>query len=72
MFSHVDEDVDACSYWEEFRGLQSEVTDGLTSDGILMVVQGEDDLCGVLEVLYWDVDREEMVPDEEHEFQEGA
>ena len=37
-----------------------------------MVVQGEDDLCGVLEVLYWDVDGEEMVPDEEHEFQEGT
>ena len=36
-----------------------------------MVFQGEDNLCGVLKVLDRGVGREEMVPDEEHEFQEG-
>ena len=45
--------------------------DGLTSDGILLVVQSKDDLCGVLGVLDWGVGGEEMVPDEEHKFQEG-
>ena len=36
-----------------------------------MVVQGEDDLCGVLEVLDRGIDREDMAPNEEHKFQEG-
>ena len=41
-------------------------------DGILLVVQGEENLCDMLKVLDWGVSREEMSPDEEHEFQEGA
>ena len=45
--------------------------DGITSNGILLVVQGEDDLCGMLEMLNQGVGGEAMVPDEEHQVQEG-
>ena len=45
---------------------------GLTSDGIFLVVQGEDDLCGMLKVLDWGVRGDEMIPDEEHKIQEGT
>ena len=38
MFLHVEEDVDASSYWAGCWGLQSEVRDGITSGGILLVV----------------------------------
>ena len=44
---------------------------GLTLHGILMVVHSEENLCGVLEVLNQGVGWEELVPDEEHELQEG-
>ena len=44
--------------------------DGLASDGILLV-QGEDNLCGMLNVLDQGVGGDEVVPDEEHKFQEG-
>ena len=40
--------------------------DGLTSVGILLVVQVEDDLCGMLKVLGRGVAKEEVVPNEEH------
>ena len=38
--------------------------DGLTSDSILLVVQGEYDLCGMLKVIDWGTGGDEMVPDE--------
>ena len=46
--------------------------DGLNLDGILMVVQGEDDLFGVLEVLDRGVGGEEMVPNKEQKPQDGT
>ena len=52
MFSQAEEDVDACSDWAGCRGLRSETRDGLTSDGVLLVFQGEDDMGDVLERLY--------------------
>ena len=45
--------------------------DVLASDGILMVVQGKDNLCGMMKVLDWGVGRDDIVPDKEHELQEG-
>ena len=45
--------------------------DGLTFDGILLAVQGEDDLYGMLKFLYRGVCGEEIAPDEEQKFQEG-
>ena len=46
--------------------------DGLTSDGILLVFQGEYDLCGILKVLDQGAGGDEMVPDKEHKFQERS
>ena len=71
-FSQAEEAVDTRSNWTGCRELRSEVRDHLTSDGILLVVQGEDDLCGMLKVLGWGVGGDEMAPDEEHKIQEGA
>ena len=45
--------------------------DSLTSYGILLVVQGEDDLGGMLKVIDRGVSRDDMVPNKEHKFQEG-
>ena len=39
-------------------------------DGILLTVQGEDDLCDMLKMLDWGVCGEGIVPDEEHKYQE--
>ena len=44
----------------------------LTSDDILLVVQGEYNLCGVLKVIDWGVCGEEIVPEEEQKLQEGS
>ena len=46
--------------------------DGLTPDGILLVVQGEDDLGDVLETTDWGILGEEGVPGEEEEVHEGT
>ena len=48
MLFLAEEDVDASSNWLGGRALLSEVRDGLTSDGILLVVQSEDNLGDVL------------------------
>ena len=69
VFSQGEKDVDARLNWAGFWGLWSEVRYGLTSDGILLVVQGEDDLCGMLKVPGQGVDKEEVVPNEEHELE---
>ena len=44
---------------------------GITSDGILLVFQGEEDLFGMLEMINWGVGVEEIIPHEEHNVQEG-
>ena len=49
ILSLVEEDVDTRSNWAGGRTLQSEVRYGLTPDGILLVIQGEDDLGDMLE-----------------------
>ena len=55
MLSLAEEDVDPRSNWAGRRALRSEVRDGLTPDGILLVVQGEDDLGDVLKPLDWGI-----------------
>ena len=71
MFSHAEEYFDACSEWAGYQGIRSKVRDGLTLDGILLVVQGEDDLRGLLEIINQGVGWEGLVPDKEQKFQEG-
>ena len=65
MFSQAEEDVDARSNWAGCRALRSEVRDVLASDGVLLVVQGKDNMCEVLEPLVRGVRGKEGVTDEE-------
>ena len=55
VFLQVEEDIKSRSNWAGCWGLRSEVRDGLTLDGILLVVQGEGDLGGMLKLLVWGV-----------------
>ena len=71
LFSQSEEDVDTCSDREGGWGVHSEVRDGLPSDGVLLVVQGEGDLGGVLESLDQGIERDDISSGEEHEFQQG-
>ena len=72
ILSLAEEDVDPHSNWAGGRSLQSEVRDGLTSDGILLVVKGENNLRNVLEPPNWGILGEEGVPGEEDEVHEGT
>ena len=55
MFLQAEEDADARLNWAGCRRLRSEMRDGLTLDGILLVVQGEDNMGDVLELHNWGV-----------------
>ena len=66
------EDVDACSNWAGGQALRSKVRDGLTWDGILLVVHGEDDLGDVLEPPDWGIGGYESVPGKEDKVHEGT
>ena len=46
--------------------------DGLTADGILLIVEGGDNLSCPVEILGGSVSGEEKVPDKEHEVHEGS
>ena len=72
MLSLAEEDIDPCSNWAGGWALQSEVRDGLTLDGIRLVVQGEDDLGDVLGPPDWGILGEEGVPGKEDEVYEGT
>ena len=71
MFVLAEEDVDVRSNWAGGRALQSEVRDGLTLDGVLLVFQGEDDMGDMLEPTNWGIGEEEGVPDEGDKVHEG-
>ena len=71
MLLHAEEDINTRSDWAGQQGLWSEVRYGLTLDGVPLVIQGEENLGGVLEVLNRGTRWEELVPDKENEFQEG-
>ena len=64
-------DVDARLDWAGCGELRPEVGDGLTADGILLIVYGDDHLCGMAEMLGRGIPGEDKVPDEEHEVCEG-
>ena len=67
MFSQAEEIFDSRSNWAGCRALQFEVRDGLTSNVVLLVFQGEDDLGDVLEPLDRGIGGEEGVADDEDE-----
>ena len=56
MFVHAKEDVDSQTNHAGCCKLRSEVRDGFPLGYVFLVVQGKDDLGGVLEVLNWKSD----------------
>ena len=57
--------------WEGCGGLRTEMEDSLATDGIIMIVKGDENLSSLAEMLGGSVPREEEVPDKEHEVHEG-
>ena len=72
LVAEAEEDVDACFDRAGCGGLGAEVRDGLTADGILLIVEGEDNLSYTAEMLGRSVPWEEEVPDKEHELYKGS
>ena len=71
LIAQAEEDIDARLEWTGYVGLRTEVGDGFTADGIILIVEGEDNLSGPAEMLGRSVPGEEEVPDEEHDIHEG-
>ena len=71
LVAEAEEDINARLDWTGCGGLGAEVGDGLTADGILLIVEGEDNLSGPAEMLSRSVPGEEEVPDREHDIHEG-
>ena len=51
LVAQAEEDVDVCLDWEGCGGLRTEVVDGLAADGILLNVEGDENLGGLSEIL---------------------
>ena len=66
LIAQAEEDADAHLDWEGCGGLRTEAGDGLAADGILLIVEGDDNLGGLAEILSGSVPGEEEVPDKEH------
>ena len=62
----AEEDVVARLDWADCGGLRTEMGVGLAADGILLIVEGDENLGGLAEMLGGSVPGEEEVPDEEH------
>ena len=71
MLSLAEEDFDDRSNWAGGQALLFEVRDGLTLDGILMVVQGEDDMGDMLKPPDWGILGEEDIPAKKTNFMRG-
>ena len=71
LIAQMEEDVDARLDWAGCGRLRTEVGDSPAADGILLIVEGDDNLSGLAEMLGGSVPGEEGVPDEEHEVYEG-
>ena len=72
MLFLAEEDVYARSSWAGGRALPSEVRDGLTLNGILLVFQGEYDMSDMLEPPGWGIGGGKGVTGKEDEFHEGT
>ena len=70
IFAHAEEDVDTHSNQGGYYRLRLEVRDEFPSDCIFLVVQGKDDLGGVMGMFYWGVTWEELIHNKEDEVQE--
>ena len=69
--AQLEEDSDSRLEWEGCGRLRTEVGNGLTMDGILLIVKGDDNLGGLAEMIGGGVPGEDKFPDEEHEVHEG-
>ena len=72
MFAHIEEYGDNRSNQAGFCQIRLEMRDGFISDYVLLVVEGKDNMSGVLEVLNQGVLWEDSIPNEEYEVQKGA
>ena len=72
LVAEAEEDVDAGPDGAGCGGLGAEVGDGLTANGILLIVEGEDNLSCPAEMLGGGVPGEEEVPNKEHEVHDGS
>ena len=70
LFTQLEEDFDARFDWAGCSGLRTEVGDGLSVNGILLIVECDENLSGLAEMLGGSVPVEEEVPNKEHEFHE--
>ena len=71
LVPQAEEDVNARLYWAGCDGLRTEVGDGLAVDGILLIVEGDDNLDGLAEMFGGSIPGEEEVPDEEQKIHEA-
>ena len=69
--AQAEEYSNTCFEWEGCGGLRPEVGYGLTADGIFRIVKGDDNLCGIAEMIGGGVPGEEKIPYEEHKAHEG-
>ena len=69
LFLHRKESVDPSADWEVCRRLGAEVGYQISPNRYLMVVQDEEDLSGVLELLYGGVHRKEVITNKEKQIQ---
>ena len=72
MVAETEKDVDACLDVAGCGGLGVEVGDSLTADGILLVVEGEENLSCPGETLGGSIPGEKGVPNKENEGHEGS
>ena len=70
LVAQAKEDVNACLDWEGCNRLRTEVGDSITVDGIILIVEGDNNLVGLAEMLGGGVPGEEKVPDKEHKVHE--
>ena len=71
LVAQAEEDIDARLDWAGCSGLRKEVGDSLTTDGIILIFEGDENLGGLEEMLCGSAPGEEEVPGEEHEVHEG-
>ena len=68
----MEEDVDARLDWADYGGLRTEMGYSITADGILLIVESDENLGGLAEILGVSVPGEEKVLDKEHELDRPA
>ena len=68
---HTEEDIYARIDWSGCGGLRTEMGDSLTMDGIILIVEGDDNLGGLSEMLGGSVPGEETFPNKEHKVHKG-